>query len=270
MVAVDGFAVFAMMVVLIATLLALLLSSSYLKREGLEGAEYFTLMLCSATGMIADGLGQRPRHDLPVARDPVDRAVRARRVRPAAHQLAGGRAQVLPARARSRRRCSSTASRSCTAAPVPPTSPGSPTSSRPPRSSTTACCCSASCSCSSGWASRSRRCRSTCGRPTCTRARPHRSPRSWPPRPRPRRSPRCCGCSSARSSSTASTGGRSIWVLAVLSLVVGSVAALVQTDVKRMLGVLVDQPRGLRAHRRAGRDRRRHERRARSTCSPTR
>ncbi len=52
MVAVDGFAVFAMTVVLIATLLALLLSSSYLKREHLEGAEYFTLMLCSATGMM--------------------------------------------------------------------------------------------------------------------------------------------------------------------------------------------------------------------------
>jgi NADH-quinone oxidoreductase subunit N len=52
MVAVDGFAVFAMTVVLIATLLALLLSSSYLKRERLEGAEYFTLMLCSATGMM--------------------------------------------------------------------------------------------------------------------------------------------------------------------------------------------------------------------------
>ena len=52
MIAVDGFAVFAMTVVLIATLLALLLSSSYLKRERLEGAEYFTLMLCSATGMM--------------------------------------------------------------------------------------------------------------------------------------------------------------------------------------------------------------------------
>jgi NADH-quinone oxidoreductase subunit N len=52
MIAVDGFAVFAMTVVLIATLLALLLSSSYLKREHLEGAEYFTLMLCSATGMM--------------------------------------------------------------------------------------------------------------------------------------------------------------------------------------------------------------------------
>jgi NADH-quinone oxidoreductase subunit N len=52
MVAVDGFAVFAKMVVLIATLLALLLSSSYLKRERLEGPEYFALLLCSATGMM--------------------------------------------------------------------------------------------------------------------------------------------------------------------------------------------------------------------------
>jgi NADH-quinone oxidoreductase subunit N len=52
MVAVDGFAVFVEMVVLIATFLALLLSSSYLKRERLEGPEYFALMLCSATGML--------------------------------------------------------------------------------------------------------------------------------------------------------------------------------------------------------------------------
>jgi NADH-quinone oxidoreductase subunit N len=52
MVAVDGFAVFAKTVVLIATFLALLLSSSYLKREQLEGPEYFALMLCSATGML--------------------------------------------------------------------------------------------------------------------------------------------------------------------------------------------------------------------------
>jgi NADH-quinone oxidoreductase subunit N len=52
MVAVDGFAVFAKMVILISTLLALLLSSSYLKRERLEGPEYFALMLCSATGMM--------------------------------------------------------------------------------------------------------------------------------------------------------------------------------------------------------------------------
>ncbi len=52
MIAVDGFGVFAKTVVLLATLLALLLSSSYLKREHLEGPEYFALMLCSATGMM--------------------------------------------------------------------------------------------------------------------------------------------------------------------------------------------------------------------------
>ena len=42
-------------------------------------------------------------------------------------------------------------------------------------------------------------------------------------------------CSSSRSRSTATTGGPAIWVLAVLSLVVGSVLAVVQTNVKRML-----------------------------------
>jgi NADH-quinone oxidoreductase subunit N len=52
MVAVDGFAVFVKAVVLLATLLALFLSAGYLDRERLEGAEYYALMLCSATGML--------------------------------------------------------------------------------------------------------------------------------------------------------------------------------------------------------------------------
>ena len=39
-------------VILGATLLALLISAGYLKREGLESPEYFALMLCSATGMM--------------------------------------------------------------------------------------------------------------------------------------------------------------------------------------------------------------------------
>jgi len=52
LVAVDGFAVFVMTVVLGATLLALLLSAGYLRRENLESPEYFALMLCSATGMM--------------------------------------------------------------------------------------------------------------------------------------------------------------------------------------------------------------------------
>jgi NADH-quinone oxidoreductase subunit N len=51
-VAVDGFAVFVQSVILGATLLAVLISAGYLKREGLEGPEYLVLMLCSATGML--------------------------------------------------------------------------------------------------------------------------------------------------------------------------------------------------------------------------
>jgi NADH-quinone oxidoreductase subunit N len=52
LVAVDGFAVFMKSVILGATLLALLLSGGYLRRENLESPEYFALMLCSATGML--------------------------------------------------------------------------------------------------------------------------------------------------------------------------------------------------------------------------
>jgi NADH-quinone oxidoreductase subunit N len=52
MVAVDGFAVFVQTVILGATLLGLLVSSGYLERERLEAPEYFALMLCSATGMM--------------------------------------------------------------------------------------------------------------------------------------------------------------------------------------------------------------------------
>jgi NADH-quinone oxidoreductase subunit N len=53
MVRLDGFGIFLGGVVVIATLLALLLSSDYLRREGLEGPEYLALTLLSATGMLA-------------------------------------------------------------------------------------------------------------------------------------------------------------------------------------------------------------------------
>jgi NADH-quinone oxidoreductase subunit N len=51
-VAVDGFAVFVKCVVLLATLLSILLSAGFLDRERLEAPEYYALMLCSATGMM--------------------------------------------------------------------------------------------------------------------------------------------------------------------------------------------------------------------------
>jgi len=53
MVAIDGFRVFLAAVVLGATAAALLLSVAYLHREGLEAPEYLALMLLSALGMLA-------------------------------------------------------------------------------------------------------------------------------------------------------------------------------------------------------------------------
>ena len=50
---VDAFGVFLGIVVLSATVLALMLAASYLRREGLEAPEYYALMLLSAAGMLA-------------------------------------------------------------------------------------------------------------------------------------------------------------------------------------------------------------------------
>jgi NADH-quinone oxidoreductase subunit N len=52
MVRVDPFGVFLGVVVLAATVMALLLSVAYLHREGLEAPEYFALVLLSAAGML--------------------------------------------------------------------------------------------------------------------------------------------------------------------------------------------------------------------------
>ena len=92
------------------------------------------------------------------------------------------------------------------------------------------------CSCSSACCSRSARCRSTRGRRTSTRAPRRRSPASWPRAPRSPRSARCCALvyvvlPAARSG----TSCRVLWTVAILTMVVGTVVALVQTDIKRML-----------------------------------
>ena len=52
MVAVDGFAVFARTVILAATALGLLVAQGYLRREQVEGPEYHALLLLSASGML--------------------------------------------------------------------------------------------------------------------------------------------------------------------------------------------------------------------------
>jgi NADH-quinone oxidoreductase subunit N len=52
MVAVDGFAIFARTVILAATVLGLLVAQGYLRREQVEGPEYHALLLLSASGML--------------------------------------------------------------------------------------------------------------------------------------------------------------------------------------------------------------------------
>lgn len=47
---VDGFSVFITLLICVAVILAALLSDAYLRREGLEGPEYYVLMLLSAFG----------------------------------------------------------------------------------------------------------------------------------------------------------------------------------------------------------------------------
>ena len=96
-------------------------------------------------------------------------------------------------------------------------------------------CCSAWSSCSPASPSRSARCRSTCGRPTSTKARRRRSPPSSPRRPR---SPPCCSatrvCLDALGPAT--DAWRQIVIFAALaSIFLGAVAAYGQTNIKRLL-----------------------------------
>ena len=128
---------------------------------------------------VGDGHGrdderERPHRRVPRARDPLDPALRARRLRPPPARVAGGRHQVLRARRillgrvplrhrdglRRHRHDVDHRHRATS-------SPRTRCSSRVRSSWASRCCSWAS-------ASRSRRSRSTCGRPTCTRVRPRR------------------------------------------------------------------------------------------------
>ena len=123
--------------------------------------------------------GARSHDRVPRHRADVDRGLRAGGHQPPQRAVGRRRAQVLPARrvldgvpavrhrARLRRDRARRTSRRSAAA------------SRAFGSATARCCSSASRCCSSASASRSPRCRSTCGRPTSTRARRRRSRRTW-------------------------------------------------------------------------------------------
>ena len=116
MVAVDGFAVFAQTVVLDRDAARAVAVVELPEARAPRRARVLRADAVLGHRHDADGVGERPRHDLPVARDPLDRAVRARRVRPPAHRRRRRPASSTSCSARSRRRCSSTASRSSTAA----------------------------------------------------------------------------------------------------------------------------------------------------------
>ena len=83
--------------------------------------------------------------------------------------------------------------------------------------------------------SRSAPCRSRPGPPTSTRAPRPRSRRSWPPPPRSPRSARMLRLFYVAFGSDRWTWQPMLWVIAILTMVVGAVLAVVQTDVKRML-----------------------------------
>ena len=68
-------------------------------------------------------------------------------------------------------------------------------------------------------------------------------------------SPGCSGCSCSTFEAYRDDWQPVIYALAVATLVVGSVLAVVQTDVKRHAGLHLDQPRRVHPRRRAGGDR---------------
>ena len=84
-------------------------------------------------------------------------------------------------------------------------------------------------------ASRCRRCRSTCGRRTSTRARRRRSPRSSPPRPRSPASPCSCAPPSWRFPASRRNGSRSWCSSSIASMALGAFAAIGQRNIKRLM-----------------------------------
>ena len=147
----------------------------------------------------------------------------------------GGRRSSTSCSGRSPRRSSSTASRCSTATPARVQLSGIATAvSTDTRSDALLRHRHRPCS-RSGCCSRSAPRRSTRGRRTSTRARRRRSPGSWRPAPRSPRSVPCCGCSTSRSAGWRWDWQPMLWRVAILTMVVGSVVALTQTDVKRML-----------------------------------
>ena len=169
---VDAFARFMKVAALLGSAVAIVLAGRFARREGFERFEYPDPHPARHARHDGDDLGERPHRALSRAsscsRSPPTsspRSTATRRARPR-------RASSISSSARSRPACSSTAPRWSTASPATPSFPEIAARAVEPggRSGSS----SASSSCSPASPSRSRPCRSTCGRRTSTRARRRR------------------------------------------------------------------------------------------------
>ncbi len=91
----DTFSMFFTITACVAVLLVALISDDYLRREGLDGPEYYALYLVAAVGGSRDGVGQRPDRPVPRSGDALPRLLRPRRRSPASHEEPGSGHQVL-------------------------------------------------------------------------------------------------------------------------------------------------------------------------------
>ena len=218
------------------SLLVALVTDDYLRREGLDGPEVYALLLVAATGGVVMGVGQRPDRDVPRPGDAVDRPLRAGRQLPPHGRSAGERPQVLRARrvllgvlplrhrpGLRRHRLDQPGTHRRDAQHTVPSSATTPAAGRP--------------------------------RPAARRASGSRSPPSpfhiWTPdvyqgaptpvtvgswrRRQGRRVRRAAAGVPGRAALLPRRLAPVVCVLAVLSMIVGSFLAVVQTDVKRML-----------------------------------
>ena len=272
----DAFSMFGTITILVAMILAALITDDYLRREGMEGPEVYAPLPDGRHRRHGDGDGERPDRAVPRPRDAVDRALRAGRQPSPPHREPGERHQVLRARRllvgvlplrhrprlrRHRHRPTSTRS--------------SPRSTTSPPSARTRSCWSASRCCSSA------SCFKVAAAPF----------HFWTPDVYQ-------GAPTPVTAFMASAGKVAafaamlrvlvvalpnwkddwrpvIWVVAVLTLVVGSISAVVQTNVKRMLAYSSISHAGFILHRRRGRRPRRRLRPVRAcparccTCCST-
>ena len=201
--------VFMKVLVLLGAALAIIMSLDYIEREGMRALRVPGADPVRHARHDDDGLGQRPDRALSRPRAAEPGALRRRRLPPRSTALDRGRPEVLrPRRAvlghAALRRLAGLRLRRHDHLRRPGQALAGSRRRRSPSASS-----SASSSSSPAWPSRSRPCRSTCGRPTSTRARRRRSPPSSPSRPRSRRSACSCASWSGRSATWSASGSRS-------------------------------------------------------------